>query len=87
MRSVSVDGDSIVASARCALEKALSRSEARDSARKAATLREIERVTQLKKLRGEKWLPSLAREMQVDLRFPNFSKQIEDEIDGDILVN
>lgn len=67
VQSTSVEGHGIIASARSAHQQALERSEARDAARRAAELCEEERVTKLKKLRGEKWLPSLAREMQVNL--------------------
>ncbi|XP_078430339.1 uncharacterized protein LOC144702245 isoform X2 [Wolffia australiana] len=64
VRSVSIDGDVIISSAVCARDRALAKSEARDAARKAASLLEEERIAELKKQRGEKWLPSIAREMQ-----------------------
>lgn len=50
--------------ARDQCQRALSRLEAKDAAKKEAAKKEEERVAQLKKVRGERWLPSLAREMQ-----------------------
>ncbi|CAA6657531.1 unnamed protein product [Spirodela intermedia] len=73
VHSASVDGNGIIASASSAHQQALVRSEARDAARRAANLCEEERVAKLKKLRGEKWLPSLAREMKVNRQSPTFS--------------
>lgn len=54
-----------MAAARDRSLRSLSRLEAKDEAAKAATKREEERVAQLKKIRGEKWLPCIAREMQL----------------------
>ena len=42
--------------------------EARDAARKAAVKKEEERVAELKKIRGERWLPSIAKNMQAKSR-------------------
>jgi hypothetical protein len=39
--------------------------EVREAAAKAKAKREEERVQELKKVRGEKWLPSVARQMKV----------------------
>ncbi|XP_028772813.1 uncharacterized protein LOC114731331 isoform X1 [Neltuma alba] len=65
VRSVAVNGRDIMASAEDAYQKALARLEARDAAAKAAAQREKERVENLKKVRGERWLPSMARDMQL----------------------
>ena len=51
--------------ARDACQRSLARFEAKDAAAKAKAKIEEERVAELKKIRGEKWLPSIAREMQV----------------------
>ncbi|MQM05388.1 hypothetical protein Taro_038189 [Colocasia esculenta] len=64
IESTSVSGDKIVVSARNASQQALARLEARDAARVSAAKREEERVAKLKKQRGEKWLPSIARDMK-----------------------
>lgn len=66
--SVAVDGKDIMAAARVAYQKSLDRLEAKDAAAKAAADREEERVAQLKRIRGERWLPSMAREMQLKLQ-------------------
>ncbi|KAK7263253.1 hypothetical protein RJT34_30840 [Clitoria ternatea] len=65
IRSVAVDGVDIVAAANDAYKKSLARLEAKDAAAKAAAKREEERVENLKKIRGERWLPSMAKETQV----------------------
>ena len=64
LQSVVVDGKDIMASARNACQKSLARLEAKDAAAKEAAKREEERVAELKKIRGERWLPSLAKEMK-----------------------
>ncbi|KAF9600679.1 hypothetical protein IFM89_011350 [Coptis chinensis] len=64
LQSIVVDGMDIMASARDACQKSLARFQAKDAAAKAATKKEEERVAELKKIRGEKWLPSIAKEMQ-----------------------
>ncbi|XP_058080944.1 uncharacterized protein LOC131229096 isoform X3 [Magnolia sinica] len=64
VESVSVDGIAIMAAAKAACQRSLARFEAKDAAAKAAAKKEEERVTELKRLRGEEWLPSIAREMQ-----------------------
>ncbi|GMP27735.1 hypothetical protein CsSME_00003593 [Camellia sinensis var. sinensis] len=64
LQSVAVDGTDIIAAARDAYQKSLAKLEAKDAAAKAAAKREEERVAQLKKIRGERWLPSIAREMR-----------------------
>ncbi|XP_008808845.1 uncharacterized protein LOC103720756 [Phoenix dactylifera] len=64
LQSVVVDGNNIMDAAREACQRSLARFEAKEAAAKAATKKEEERVLELKKVRGEKWLPSIAREMQ-----------------------
>ncbi|XP_020584264.1 uncharacterized protein LOC110027256 [Phalaenopsis equestris] len=64
--SVVVDGSDIVAAAGEASQRSLVRWEAREAAAMAAAEREEERVAELKRIRGEKWLPSVAREMKGD---------------------
>ena len=65
LRSVVVDGSDILVSAKKASQRSLTRLEAREAAAKAKAKREEERVQELKKVRGEKWLPSIARQMKV----------------------
>lgn len=65
LQSVAVDGKDILAAARDKCQTSLSRREAKDAAAKAAAKREEERVAQLKKIRGEKWLPCIAKEMKL----------------------
>ncbi|XP_077217363.1 uncharacterized protein LOC143851761 [Tasmannia lanceolata] len=67
VQSVAVDGDDIVAAAKNACQRSLARFEAKDAAAKVKAKEEEERVADLKRIRGEKWLPSIAREMQVSL--------------------
>jgi hypothetical protein len=68
VRSVVVDGNDVLVSAKEASQISLAKMEARETAAKAKAKREEERVTELKKVRGEKWLPSIAREMKVNKR-------------------
>ncbi|KAJ3702864.1 hypothetical protein LUZ61_006569 [Rhynchospora tenuis] len=68
IRSVTVDGTRVIASAREACEKSLARYNAKEAAAKEKAKREEERVSELKKIRGEKWLPSIAKQMQQDAR-------------------
>ncbi|XP_062101809.1 uncharacterized protein LOC133807745 [Humulus lupulus] len=68
LQSVTVDGEDIMAASRKACQKSLARMEAKEAAAKEAAKKEEERVAQLKKIRGERWLPSLAREMP--MKFP-----------------
>jgi len=65
LQSVAVDGANIMAAARDACQRSLDRFEAKDAAAKAKAKIDEGRVAELKKMRGEKWLPSIAREMQV----------------------
>jgi hypothetical protein len=66
LRSAVVDGNDILVSAKKASERSLSRLESREATVKAKAEREEERVRELKKVRGEKWLPSIARQMKVN---------------------
>ncbi|BAT75684.1 hypothetical protein VIGAN_01359000 [Vigna angularis var. angularis] len=65
IRSVAVNGIDILAAANDSCKKSLARLEAKDAAAKAKAKREEERVENLKKIRGERWLPSMAKEMQL----------------------
>ncbi|KAE8675628.1 protein SHORT-ROOT-like [Hibiscus syriacus] len=65
LRSIAVDGKDILAAARDANQKALARFEAKAAAAKEKAKKEEARIAQLKKIRGERWLPSMAREMQL----------------------
>ncbi|XP_042972674.1 uncharacterized protein LOC122304458 isoform X2 [Carya illinoinensis] len=64
IQSAAVNAEDIMATARDACQKALARLEAKDAAAKAAAKREEERIAELKRIRGERWLPSIAREMR-----------------------
>lgn len=64
VQSVVVDGNDVLVSAKEGSQISLAKMEARETAAKAKAKREEERVTKLKKVRGEKWLPSIAREMK-----------------------
>ncbi|XP_038722891.1 uncharacterized protein LOC120014865 isoform X2 [Tripterygium wilfordii] len=64
LQSIVVDGADIIAAARDACQKSLNRLEAKDAVANEKAKREEERVAELKRIRGEKWLPSMAREMQ-----------------------
>ncbi|KAF0914227.1 hypothetical protein E2562_027801 [Oryza meyeriana var. granulata] len=64
LKSVTVDGNDILVSAKEASERSLARLKAREAAAKTTAKREEERVRELKKIRGEKWLPSIARQMK-----------------------
>ncbi|KAI3888635.1 hypothetical protein MKW92_034730 [Papaver armeniacum] len=68
MKSNVVDGVEIIASARDACKKSLARLEAKDVAAKAKSKREEERVAELKKIKGENWLPYIARHMRVSFQ-------------------
>ncbi|CAN8278493.1 unnamed protein product [Cochlearia groenlandica] len=64
IRSIAVNGSDVLAAAIESANKASARLEAKETAAKAKAKKEEERVAELKKLRGEKWLPSVARELQ-----------------------
>ncbi|KAH7566699.1 hypothetical protein JRO89_XS08G0218100 [Xanthoceras sorbifolium] len=65
LQSVVVDGANILTAARDACQKSLAKLQAKDADAKEKAKREEERVAELKRIRGERWLPSIAREMQV----------------------
>ncbi|GAB2227402.1 hypothetical protein Droror1_Dr00009222 [Drosera rotundifolia] len=65
IQSIAVDGMDILALAKESRRKALARKEAREAAAKEAAKRAEEQVKELKRIRGEKWLPSIAREMKL----------------------
>ncbi|KAM7507197.1 hypothetical protein LguiA_017650 [Lonicera macranthoides] len=64
LQSVAIEGTDIIAEARGAYQKRLAKLEAKDAAAKAAAKREEERIAELKKIRGERWLPSIAKYMK-----------------------
>ncbi|XP_031107972.1 uncharacterized protein LOC116012550 [Ipomoea triloba] len=66
IKSVAVDGTDIMVAAKDSSQKSLAKLEAKDAAAKAAKQREEERVAALKRIRGERWLPSIARDMQLN---------------------
>ncbi|XP_050205860.1 uncharacterized protein LOC126655656 isoform X2 [Mercurialis annua] len=66
MKSIAVDGLDIIAAGREAGQKSLARMEAKEAAAKAKAKKEEERVSELKRIRGERWLPSISREMQLN---------------------
>ncbi|KAG5528435.1 hypothetical protein RHGRI_029197 [Rhododendron griersonianum] len=65
LQSIAVDGMDIIAAARDSHQKTLAKKEAKDAAAKSAAKREEERVAELRKVRGERWLPSIARDRLV----------------------
>lgn len=65
LQSVAVEGTDIIAAAREACQKSMAKLEAREAAAKAAAKREEERVTELRKARGERWLPCMAKDRLV----------------------
>ncbi|MBA0770286.1 hypothetical protein Gotri_018943 [Gossypium trilobum] len=65
LRSIAVDGKDILAAARDASQRSLARLEAKEATAKERAKREEARIAELKRIRGERWLPSMAREMQV----------------------
>ncbi|PIN11740.1 hypothetical protein CDL12_15653 [Handroanthus impetiginosus] len=66
LQSVAVDGNNIIAAARAACQKSLAKLEAREAVTKAAAKKEEERVAELKRIRGERWLSSISRQMRVN---------------------
>ncbi|KAE9449616.1 hypothetical protein C3L33_18491, partial [Rhododendron williamsianum] len=68
LQSIAVDGMDIIAAARDSHQKTLAKKEAKDAAAKSAAKREEERVAELRKVRGERWLPSIARDRRVNSR-------------------
>ncbi|CAN7118431.1 unnamed protein product [Brassica rapa subsp. narinosa] len=66
IKSIAVDGSDVLSAAVEAAKKASARLEAKEAAAKAKAKKEEERVAELKKVRGEKWLPSVARALQLN---------------------
>ncbi|KAG6792262.1 hypothetical protein POTOM_001406 [Populus tomentosa] len=66
IQSIAVDGADIISEARDAEQKSLAQLEAKEAKAKAKAKKEEERVVELKRIRGERWLPSIAREMQLN---------------------
>ncbi|KAM7250812.1 hypothetical protein ACFE04_022695 [Oxalis oulophora] len=64
IQSVVLETEDIISAAKVACAKSLARLEARDLAAKEKAKKEEERIAELKKVRGERWLPSIAKEMQ-----------------------
>ncbi|KAH7847916.1 hypothetical protein Vadar_031593 [Vaccinium darrowii] len=68
LKSIAIDGMDIIAAANHSHQQTLAKREAKDAAVKAAAKSEEERVAELRKIRGERWLPSLARDMRANSR-------------------
>ncbi|CAA7055942.1 unnamed protein product [Microthlaspi erraticum] len=66
IKAIAVNGSDVLAAAMEAAKRASARVAAKEAAAKAKAKKEEERVAELKKVRGEKWLPSVAREMQLN---------------------
>ncbi|XP_011035667.1 PREDICTED: uncharacterized protein LOC105133394 isoform X2 [Populus euphratica] len=66
IQSIAVDGADIISEARDAEQKSLAQLEAKEAKAKAKAKKEEERVVELKRIRGERWLPSIARELQLN---------------------
>ncbi|KZV57018.1 hypothetical protein F511_08176 [Dorcoceras hygrometricum] len=66
LQSAVVNGADIAIASRIACQKSLAKLEAREAAAKAAAKREEERVAGLKRIRGERWLPSVTRDMKAN---------------------
>ncbi|KAF8088897.1 hypothetical protein N665_0527s0017 [Sinapis alba] len=66
IKSIAVDGSDVLSAAVVAAKKASARLEAKEAAAKAKAKKEEERVAELKKVRGEKWLPSVACALQLN---------------------
>lgn len=75
LQSVVVDGNDILVSAKETSQISLARMEARETAAKTKAKREEERVNQLKKVRGEKWLPSVASKMKKEKSWEEWQKK------------
>ncbi|KAG7565095.1 hypothetical protein ISN44_As10g018160 [Arabidopsis suecica] len=68
IKSIAVDGSDILTAATEAAKKASARLEAKEAAAKAKAKKEEERIAELKKIRGEKWLPSIERAMKKEMK-------------------
>ncbi|GMH24051.1 hypothetical protein Nepgr_025894 [Nepenthes gracilis] len=69
VESVAVNSKDILAAAKDACRKSLAKMTAKEAAAKEAAGREEERVAKLRGIRGERWLPSLVREMNMKFQF------------------
>lgn len=69
LQSVAVGGEDIMAAARDASRKSVARLQSKEIAAKEAARREEERVAELKRVRGERWLPSIARDMKLNSHY------------------
>ncbi|GMN34345.1 hypothetical protein TIFTF001_004632 [Ficus carica] len=69
LQSVAVGGEDIMAAARDASRKSVERLQSKEIAAKEAVRREEERVAELKRVRGERWLPSIARDMKLNSHY------------------
>lgn len=58
-----------MAAARDASRKSVKRLQSKEIAAKEAARREEERVAELKRVRGERWLPSIARDMKLNSHY------------------
>ncbi|WCJ31415.1 hypothetical protein M5689_012912 [Euphorbia peplus] len=65
IKAIAVNGVDIIADAREAGKKTRARLEIKEEARKAKAKAEEERIAELKRIRGERWLPAIAKEMQL----------------------
>ncbi|KAL8143613.1 hypothetical protein V2J09_016645 [Rumex salicifolius] len=72
LHSVSVDGWDVIAVAEDARNKSMARIKSKEAAAKEAAKIEEERVADLKRTRGERWLPSIAKEMNLQLKTSKF---------------
>ncbi|KFK34255.1 hypothetical protein AALP_AA5G121200 [Arabis alpina] len=65
IKSITVDGSDVLSAAIEVAKKSSARLEAKEARAKAKAKKEEERVAELKKVRGEQWLPSVAWEIRV----------------------
>jgi hypothetical protein len=68
VKSIAVDGSDILTAAVEAAKKASARLDAKEVAAKDKAKKEEERIAELKKVRGEKWLPSIERAMKKEMK-------------------
>ena len=68
VKSIAVDGSDILTAAMEAAKKASARLDAKEAAAKDKAKKEEERIAELKKVRGEKWLPSIERAMKKEMK-------------------
>ncbi|KAH9302088.1 hypothetical protein KI387_013671 [Taxus chinensis] len=75
LQSVAVDGTNILAEAEKNSRKAFARLQGKEYAAQIAAKKEEERVALLKQQRGEKWLPSIAKQMSGDIQAKKINLQ------------